>query len=185
MASIEGLAIRQGSAVIRAEYSPGSPALDNLALTTRIPKRETHVLTIPDLPGLAGLVVEVGDHVEEGQLIARYVDDAALSERELETEGAKSQLPVLQRQIAGVRKVHQTKLRGIRTRLEAAKARLGEVRFLVASDALPRARRVTAEDAVERLEQAEQEALTELDFKTLRVANAGAGGPAERTASGG
>lgn len=98
--------------------------------------------------------------MEEGQLIARYVDDAALSERELETEGAKSQLPVLQRQIAGARVVHQTKLQGIRTRLEAAEARLSEVQFLVNSDALPQARAVVSEDTVTRLRQAEQEALT-------------------------
>ena len=158
--SIAGLAIREGSAVVRAEYDPDSPALENLALSTRIPKRETHVLSIPDLPSLAGLVVEVGDHVEEGQLLARYVDDAALAEGELEVQGAKARLPVLKRQIVQGRKNHETKLRGIRDRLKAAETRLGEVRFLVASDALPRARAVAAADTVARLEQAEQEALT-------------------------
>ena len=64
--TIEGLAITQGSALVRAEYSPESPALDDLAVSTRIPKRETHVLTVPDLPSLAGLVVEPGDRVEAG-----------------------------------------------------------------------------------------------------------------------
>lgn len=158
--SIEGLAITQGSAVVRAEYNPDSPALENVAVTTRIPKRETHVLSIPDLPSLAGLVVEVGDTVEEGQLIARYVDDGALSEHNLEVKGARAQVPVLQRQIVQARENHKTKLRGIKDRLRVAEAKLGEVRFLVASDALPRARAVTAADAVARLQQAEQEALT-------------------------
>jgi len=158
--SLEGLAITQGSAVIRAEYDPESPALENLAVETRIPKRETHVLTIPDLPSLAGLVVEIGDTVEEGQLIARNVDDAALSQSELVVQEAKARLPGLERQIALARKAHQTKLRGIQARLETAKAKLEEVRFLVAPDALPRAPAVATEDAVAKLKQAEQEALT-------------------------
>jgi len=158
--SLEGLAIVQGSAVIRAEYDPESPALENLAVETRVPKRDTHVLTIPDLPSLAGLVVEVGDTVEEGQLIARYVDDAALSQSELVVQEAKARLPGLERQIAQAREAHQTKLRGLRERLAAAETRLGEVRFLVASDALPRARAVAAEDTVAKVQQAEQEALT-------------------------
>ena len=153
-------AIEEGSAVVRAEYSPESPALENLSLTTHIPKRETHVLSIPDLPSLAGLVVEVGDHVEEGQLLACYVDDAALAEGKLEVQGAKAQLPVSKRQIVQGRKNHETKLGGIKKRLEAAETKLGEVRFLVASDALPRARAVAAADTVARLEQAEPEALT-------------------------
>lgn len=158
--TIEGLAITQGSALIRAEYSPESPALDNLAVTTRIPERETHVLTVPDLPSLAGLVVEPGDRVEEGQLIARYVDDAALSARGLELEGAKARVPRLEGQIERGRDDHEVKLKGLRERLEAAQNKLAEVHFLVASDALPRARAVAAGDAVARLEQAEQEALT-------------------------
>jgi len=120
--AIAGLAIKQGSAVVRAEYNPESPALENLALATRIPKRETHVLTIPDLPSLAGLVVKVGDHVEEGQLLARYVDDEVLAEQELETEGAKAQLPALKRQLAQAKRNHQTKVQGIRNRLGAANA---------------------------------------------------------------
>lgn len=127
--SIEGLVIAQGSAVIWAEYSPESPALENLAVETRIPKRETHVLIIPELPSLTGLAVEVGDTVEEGPLIARYVDDATLAEREPEIEEVRAQLPVLQRQIAQTRTNYKTKLRGIRTRLEAAKTKLGEVSF--------------------------------------------------------
>ena len=154
------LAIEEGSAVVRAEYSPESPALENLSLTTHIPKRETHVLTIPNLPSLAGLVVKVGDHVEEGQLIARYVDDAALAENELEVQGAKARLPALERQIVQGRENHETKLGGIRSQLKAAETKLEEVRFLVASDALPRARAVAAEDAVTRLKQTEQETLT-------------------------
>ena len=44
--------------------------------------------------------------------------------------------------------------------LKAARNRRAKVRFLVASDALPRARAVGAADAVTRLEQAEREALT-------------------------
>lgn len=97
------------------------------------------------------MVVEIGDYVEEGQLIARYVDDAALGTQGLEVEGVRARLPVLQPQIAQARKVRRTKLLGIGTRITAAKARLGEVRFLVTSGALPRASVVTAEDAVTRL----------------------------------
>ncbi len=158
--SIEGLVIMQGSAVIRAEYTPESPALENLAVATRIPERETHVLTVPDLPSLAGLVVEISDQVEEGQLIARYIDDAALAERTLEVEATRAQVPVLEKRIIQARKAHEGKLKGLRKRLAAAQNRVSEVRFLVASDALPRARVVAAADTVARLQQAEQEALT-------------------------
>ena len=118
------------------------------------------MLTLPDPPSLAGLVVEVGNTVEEGQLITRYADDAVLTEGNLEVQGASAQLPVLERQITQARENYKTKLRGIRNRLRAAEIKLEEVRFLVASDVLPRARAVAAEDAVTRLEQAEQEALT-------------------------
>ena len=98
--------------------------------------------------------------VEEGQLIARYVDDAELSAQKLEVEGAKVKLPALNQQVAQAKAVQQMKLQGIRARLRRAETRLEEVRFLVASNALPRARAVTAEDAVTRLRQAEQKALT-------------------------
>jgi inner membrane protein len=47
-------------------------------VATRAPAVRSHVLTIPDLPSVSGLVVVVGERVAEGELIARYVDNGAL-----------------------------------------------------------------------------------------------------------
>ena len=44
---------------------------------------------------MSGLVVAVGDRVGEGELIARYVDDAALAVSEAEVEEAEAQTPQL------------------------------------------------------------------------------------------
>lgn len=158
--SIEGLAIRQGSPVIRAEYSPGSPTLERLAFSTRIPKRETHVLTVPDLPSLAGFVVEIGDRVEEGQLIARYVDDAALeiSRAQIETKGRWAS--ELEKKMKLERAAHEAKLEAIRRRITGAREKLERVRYLVEAGAAPSVRLVEAEDALRGTQQTEREQLT-------------------------
>lgn len=154
------LAIEQGSAVIRAEYAPESPALENLAVATRAPAVRSHVLTIPDLPSVSGLVVAVGDRVAEGELIARYVDDAALEVSRGEVEAARARIPVVERTVELERRAHRAKLEGLRERIAAAQGRLGRLRYLVEANAAPGVQLVEAEEAVRRARAAEREELT-------------------------
>lgn len=154
------LAIEQGSAVIRAEYSPDSPALENLSLATRAPAVRAHVLKIPDLPSLSGLVVEIGDRVEEGELIARYVDDSTLEVLHAEVEEAKGKIPELEKTVELEREAHKAKLEGLRGQVEEAKGRLERVRYLVESGASPGVQLVEAEAALRSAQQAEREELT-------------------------
>ena len=154
------LAIEEGSAVVRAEYSPESPALENLSLTTRAPARHAHVLSIPDLPSISGLVVAVGDRVGEGELIARYVDDNALKVSQAEVDEAKAQIPRLEKTIRLGREAHRAKLGSARGKITAATERLERVRYLVESGASPRVQLVEAEETLEAAQSAEREALT-------------------------
>ena len=43
------------------QAQPGLPGARNLTLTTHTPARRVHVLKIPDLPSVMGLVIDVGD----------------------------------------------------------------------------------------------------------------------------
>ncbi len=154
------LAIEQGSAVIRAEYSPDSPALENLSVATRAPAVRSHVLKIPDLPSVSGLVVAVGDRIEEGELIARYLDDTMLEVTHAEVEEARVRLPELEQTVLLEREAHSAKLEGLRERVEDAKEKLERVRYLVESDASPGVQLVEAEAALRSAQGAEREELT-------------------------
>jgi hypothetical protein len=160
------LVIESGSAVIRAEYSPGAEAQETLS--SAIPAFTSHLLRIPDLPSLAGLVVNLGDHVEQGELIARYVDDAALNANAEEVAAAQERIPDLERTIELEREAHTTKLDTLRLSATDARERLERVRYLVERDAAPRAQLIEAEAA---LRQAEQAILLETTAWTGRLDN--------------
>ncbi|MDV6376627.1 metal-dependent hydrolase [Deinococcus arenicola] len=71
--------IRTGSMVIRAEFEPGK-AVDQLPITqSKGPRTTVQSIRIDGLPSLAGLLVQAGDRVLEGEPLARYVRPADLA----------------------------------------------------------------------------------------------------------
>lgn len=146
--------ISSGSAVIRAEYSPGSEALGSLSVVNSTPELRSHLLAIPDLPSVSGLVVEVGQDILEGELVARYVDDATLELDEAEAEAARSKVPDLEERVRVEKEAHEAKLAALSQTLSDAKIKLEQVAYMVERGAEPRNSLVEAQATQRRAEQA-------------------------------
>ena len=155
LAPFAHLAIEMGSAVVRAEYSEGTEVLASLELAAAAPRVKSHTLTIADLPSVAGLVVETGQEVQEGELIARYVDDAGLEVAQAEAEAAKARIPELEQTVTLEQEAHAAKLEALTQELEAAKDKLERTRFLVERGAEPTARLAEAQAAFNKAENAQ------------------------------
>ncbi len=153
LAPLAGFVIETGSAVIRAEYAPGSEALADLRVLSSVVAVKSHLLEIPDLPSLAGLVIKLGDKVVAGQLIARYVDDSKLDLSKTEVENAKQNLAEAEEQINLDLASYETRLEGLRQEIETSKEKLERLRYLVANNAEPRNKLSDAEASLKRLEQ--------------------------------
>lgn len=153
--ALSHLAIDAGSAVIRAEYSPGSEALHDLDMHASLPAVQSHVLTIPNLPSVSGLVVAIGDRVGEGSLLARYVDDSMLEVTQAEMAAAQERIPELEEALELERQAHEARLEGIRDRLGSAQERLERTRYLVGKGAAPRADLTDAEASYRQAKQSE------------------------------
>ena len=154
LAPLSHLVIAGGSAVIRAEYSPGSEALADLTVASSTPSVKSHLLSIPNLPSLAGLLVEVGDEVEEGELIARYIDDEALELSQVELDEAKEKIPQLEETLRLEQVGHEGRLAGLEQAVSDAKEKRERVAYLVGRDAEPRAKLVEADAALRKAEAA-------------------------------
>ena len=155
LAPFATLAIETGSAVVRAEYSEGAEVPVALELTAAAPKVKSHTLTIPDLPSVAGLVVETGQEVAEGELIARYVDDAGLEVTQAEVKAAKGKIPELEQSINLEQEAHEARLGALTQDLTAAQERLEHMTFLVERGAEPRARLADAQAELNHAENAQ------------------------------
>lgn len=144
LAPFAHLAIITGSAVVRAEYKEGAnvPVALELTAASRV---ESHTLLIPDLPSIAGLVVETGQEVAEGELIARYVDDAGLEVTKAEATAAKEKIPELEKTVTLEQKSHGSRLKGLNQDLKTAQDKLERITFLVEKGAEPRARLAEAQ----------------------------------------
>lgn len=84
-----------------------------LELASAAPRVKSHTLLIPDLPSIAGLVVETGQEVAEGELIARYVDDTGLEVTKAEADAAKEKIPDLEQSVNLEQKAHQARLEAL------------------------------------------------------------------------
>ncbi len=151
--------IEAGAALVRAEYRPENANLANAERVSAVgtPTIKAHTLRIPDLPSVTGLVVAVGDRVEEGTLIARYVDDTVLDANAAEIEAAEARLADLETSVQLEREAHQSRAASITQEISDAQANVERLRYLVEADAEPRNKLVTAEA---ELRQARQRELT-------------------------
>ncbi|WP_216641384.1 HlyD family secretion protein [Thermus scotoductus] len=145
---------REGQAETRLRESPSlnhllSPPFDASTHLPVLP--QVHPIVIPDLPSLSGLLVRPGDRVEEGEPLARYVDEAPLEEL-AERAGAKqeeaSRLEADLARLEGRFRLEREVLEGELARAREARDRL---RYLAAQGAEPRLKLLEAEARVEEL----------------------------------
>ncbi len=162
--------IEGGSAVIRAEYSPDNANLAEIQ-TNSIPDYESHVLSIPKLLDISGLVVEVGDKVAKGQYIARYIDDSQIEINLAELNAAEVKIPKLEEKLKLEKEAHQARLSVIRQDITAAEDNIDKTRYLVENGALARARLPEAEIELERLKSLEVVELTAWTSKRYGIEN--------------
>ena len=155
LGALPNVVITEGSAVIRAEYAPGTQAQQMVSLVSSTPSYQSHVLNIPDLPSVvSGLVVSVGDYVEEGQLIARYVDDTTLEQDAEDLGAAQAKISDFEGEEAREREAHELRLTDLRGAVSEADEKLARVRYLVEREAEPRARLAEAEAVLKHAERA-------------------------------
>jgi multidrug resistance efflux pump len=124
-----------------------------LSIASSIPPYRSHVLKIPKLPSLSGLLIEIGGTVEEGELIARYVDDRVVEDARVQITEANERISDLEEKIQLERQAHQVELEGLHQTLETAQENLERTRFLVERGAEPRVRLLEAENTLKRAGQ--------------------------------
>ena len=113
-----------------------------LELAAAASKVKSHTLTIPDLPSVAGLVVEIDQEVQEGEPIARYVDDAGLGVTQAEVTAAKEKIPELEQSMNLEQKTHEARLGALDQDRKIARDGL---EFLVERGTEPRAQLAEAQ----------------------------------------
>lgn len=130
--------VTSGSLVVRVEYS-GNRAPDALPLSPVTAGRSTvRLVELPNLPSLAGLLVEQGDIVTEGQPLARYVDDVKPAQHRENARQARQQAAQAQADIATERSSYEQQAAGLRRQVQAAQQAVTTWTKLVEQDAATR-----------------------------------------------
>ncbi len=130
--------VTSGSLVVRVEYS-GTKAPDSLPLAPATAGRATvRLVELPNLPSLAGLLVEQGDIVTEGQPLARYVDDVKPAQHRENARQARQQAAQAQADIATERSSYEQQAAGLRRQVQAAQQAVTTWEKLVKQDAATR-----------------------------------------------
>ncbi|MFN4071338.1 MAG: hydrolase, partial [Thermus caldifontis] len=151
LAPLASIYLRTGSAVVRASVLPGEEApLDLPALPAQ---PHIHPVVIPNLPSLAGLLVRPGDHVEEGEPLARYVDEVPLAELSERAQAKREEAVRLEEELARLEERYRLEREALERELALAREALARVRYLVAHGAEPRLRQTEAEAKVQSLEE--------------------------------
>lgn len=152
LAPLSPLYLRTGSAVVRASFSPGE-AEASLVLPDLPALPQAHPIVIPDLPSLAGLLVRPGDRVEEGEPLARYVDEVPLAELSERAQAKREEAARLEGELARLEERYRAEREALERELAQARDALARVRYLVAQGAEPRLRQTEAEARVQSLEE--------------------------------
>ncbi|MHA0036611.1 hypothetical protein ACXXDK_17825 (plasmid) [Deinococcus sp. PESE-38] len=129
-----------GSLVVRLEGQAGQPG--TLAGSFHLPpvpaQAQARTVTLSGLPSLAGVLVEQGAKVLEGQPLARYVGAEGLAE--LDAQASKrAALAQARAQVEQARRAYQRQRDALSAQLAALRPELERLRFLVSKDAEPRA----------------------------------------------
>ena len=134
---LEDAFINRGTARVRVEYKPGERILDALEFQQQARAR-THVLQIPSLPSIAGLIVKPGDRVVSGQPLARYVNDAVLEEVKARVGSAKATVAQNKADLERLRIAFVAYKPTLEQRLSAAQGEVATLDYLVAQGAEPK-----------------------------------------------
>ena len=130
--------VTSGSLVVRVEYS-GNRAPDALPLSPATAGRSTvRLVELPNLPSLAGLLVEQGDTVQEGQPLARYVDEAAPAQQREDARQLREKAAQLRAEVSAERRAYQQQAGGLRAQVQAAREVAARWEKLVQVDAATR-----------------------------------------------
>ncbi|WP_304653888.1 metal-dependent hydrolase [Thermus sp. NEB1569] len=151
LAPLAGLYLKAGSAVVRAAFPPGEEASLVLPDLPALPR--VHPVVIPDLPSLSGLLVRPGDRVEEGEPLARYVDEVPLEELAERAGAKREEASRLEADLARLEERFRAEREALERELDQAREALARVRYLVAQGAEPRLRQMEAEAKVQSLEE--------------------------------
>ena len=150
--------IIRGSAIIRAETGTGE-VLADLLEPVKKPVR-TIRLEIPNLPTLAGLVIKPGDHVLEGQPIARYVNDAALEVQRAQLERAVLAVKSGGAELLELKTIFATQQASLEQKLATARDAIRRLEFLVNAGAEPPVKLALARANLQDLEAQNLERLS-------------------------
>lgn len=153
LAPLAALYLRTGSAVVRASFPPGSAEEASLVLPDLPALPQVHPIVIPNLPSLAGLLVRPGDRVEEGEPLARYVDEVPLAELSERAQVKREEAARLEGELARLEERYRAEREALERELAQARDTLARIRYLVAQGAEPRLRQTEAEAKVQTLEE--------------------------------
>ena len=137
--------------MVRAAFPPGEEASLVLPDLPALPR--VHPVVIPDLPSLSGLLVRPGDQVEEGEPLARYVDEVPLEELAERAGAKREEASRLEADLARLEERYRLEREALERELGQAREALARVRYLVAQGAEPRLRQMEAEAKVQSLEE--------------------------------
>jgi membrane-bound metal-dependent hydrolase YbcI (DUF457 family) len=159
---LENAFINRGTARVRVEYKPGERIIDALEFQQQT-KARTHVLPIPSLPSIAGLIVKPGDRVVSGQPLARYVNDAALEEVKARVSTAKATVAQSKADLERLRVAFVAYKPTLEERIKAVQAEVSTLEYLVGAGAEPRVKLSVAQA---KLRDVQAEQLRELSRYT-------------------
>ncbi|MDW8358776.1 metal-dependent hydrolase [Thermus sp.] len=151
LTSLAGLYLRAGSAVVRAAFSPEGAGEASLLLPHLPSLPRVHPVLIPDLPSLSALLVRPGDAVEEGEPLARYVDEVPLEELAQQAQSRREEASRLEGELARLEERFRSEREALMGELARAREERDRLRYLVAQGAEPRLKLQEAEARTEEL----------------------------------
>jgi inner membrane protein len=149
LAPLAGLYLQAGSAVVRAAFAPGEEAALELPALPALPTLHPLVFS---LPSLSGLLVKPGDRVEEGEPIARRVEEAPLRDLEDQAQAKAEEAARLEGELSRAEERCRAEREALRGELARLRDEVGRLRYLVAQGAEAPLRLAEGEA---RLEEAE------------------------------
>ena len=130
--------IRTGSVVVRAEFAPGKE-VDTLPLTAQDgPTPTVQAIRIDGLPSMAGLLVQTGDRVLEGEPLARFVRPHETAALDASVKQKEAALLDAQNRLAGLAGHFRALKAPVLADVQAAQENVTRFEKLVAADAATR-----------------------------------------------
>lgn len=126
-----------GSLVVRLEAASAGAGL-SFHLPAEAARTEARTVRLDGLPSLAGVLVEQGAEVLEGQPLARYVAASDLAELDATAEQKRQALARARAQMQEARTAYQQQRDALTRELSALRPEIERLRFLVSKDAEPR-----------------------------------------------